>query len=166
MLNKWTDVSVRFPASSNIDLDSAFYPGESIFMSPCTLQNQTPLAVRLPEPASRKVLKRSRTARDLDGGDPENAQRKKRRLRLNLVTSRLSRPYATPATHISGGKGWRMGLLARQMAAGGKLLQKAAILNAIAIRRKTESTIHKSGSCIVNKSISYRLPLARLQNRH
>ncbi|KAF2138900.1 uncharacterized protein K452DRAFT_311349 [Aplosporella prunicola CBS 121167] len=31
---------------------------------------------------------------------------KKRRLHHTLITSRLSRPYAQPATHISGGGGW------------------------------------------------------------
>lgn len=63
-------------------------------------------------------------------------QRKKRRLRLDLVTSRLSRPYATPATHIIGTKAWRVGAWARQRFAGGKLLRKAAILNWLSMKSK------------------------------
>ena len=61
--------------------------------------------------------------------------RKKRRLRHDLVTSRLSRPYATPATHIARGA-WRLGVWARQRLSGGSLLRKGAILNSIAKRKK------------------------------
>lgn len=57
---------------------------------------------------SRKLLKRPRSAEGIDGDD-EVLQRKKRRLRLELVTSRLSRPYADPATHIGGTSAWRAG---------------------------------------------------------
>lgn len=58
------------------------------------------------------------------------------------MTSRLSRPYATPATHIARGA-WRLGVWARQRVSGGLLLRKGAILNSIAKRRKkaaSEST--------------------------
>ncbi len=68
--------------------------------------------------------------------------RKKRRLRHELVTSRLSRPYATPATHIARGA-WRLGVWARQRLSGGLLLRKGAILNSIAKKKKraiSEST--------------------------
>ena len=61
--------------------------------------------------------------------------RKKRRLRHELVTSRLSRPYATPATHIARGA-WRLGVWARQKLSGGLFLRKGAILNSIAKKRK------------------------------
>ena len=65
----------------------------------------------------------------------ESVSRKKRRLRHELVTSRLSRPYATPATHIARGA-WRLGVWARQRSSGGLLLRKGAILNSIAKKRK------------------------------
>ncbi len=84
--------------------------------------------------APRKCLKRSRLHED-----GEQLQRKKRRLRLDLVTSRLSKPYATPTTHIVGRTHSRVGVWARQRLSGGKLLRKAAILNCIAMKRKREN---------------------------
>ena len=81
--------------------------------------------------APQKCLKRSRLQED-----GEQLQRKKRRLRLNLVTSWLSKPYATPTTHIVGRTHSRVGVWARQRLSGGKLLRKAAILNSIAMKRK------------------------------
>jgi len=83
----------------------------------------------------RNLLKRPRSLEDI-AGEEGHTQRKKRRLRLELVTSRLSRPYATPATHIIGTKAWRVGAWARQRFAGGKLLRKAAILNWISFKSK------------------------------
>lgn len=88
------------------------------------------------ESTPRKLLKRARPQEDIDGEEWADVQRKKRRLRHDLVTSRLSRPYATPATHIIGTKAWRVGAWARQRFAGGKLLRKAAILNWITMKRK------------------------------
>lgn len=83
-----------------------------------------------------KTLKRARPQQDIDGEERACVQRKKRRLSLDLVTSRLSRPYATPTTHIRGTKAWRAGAWARQRFAGGRLLRKAAILNFVAMKRK------------------------------
>ena len=54
------------------------------------------------------------------------------------MTSRLSRPYATPATHIARGA-WRLGVWARQRLSGGLLLRKGAILNSIAKKKKAVS---------------------------
>ena len=85
---------------------------------------------------SRRLLKRPRPDENIEGEGEEVVQRKKRRLRINLVTSRLSRPYADPATHIVGTKAWRDGAWARQRFIGGKLLRKAAVLNCIAMKRK------------------------------
>ena len=88
----------------------------------------------------RKVLKRSRSLEEKDRSR-ESVSRKKRRLGHELVTSRLSRPYATPATHIARGA-WRLGVWARQKLSGGLLFRKGAILNSIAKRKKAvaEST--------------------------
>lgn len=82
----------------------------------------------------RKSLKRSRPQEEIDKSG-ESVSRKKRKLRHELVTSRLSRPYATPATHIARGA-WRLGVWARQRLSGGLLLRKAAVLNSFAKKRK------------------------------
>ena len=86
------------------------------------------------ELATQKDLKRSRSQEEVDRFG-ESVSRKKRRLRHELVTSRLSRPYATPATHIAQGA-WRLGVWARQRSSGDSLLRKGAILNSIAKRKR------------------------------
>ena len=91
-------------------------------------------SLQSPELATQKVLKRSRPQEEIDRFG-ESVSRKKRRLRHELVTSRLSRPYATPATHIAQGA-WRLGVWARQRSSGDSLLRKGAILNSIAKRKK------------------------------
>ncbi|KAI1487087.1 hypothetical protein F5X96DRAFT_672984 [Biscogniauxia mediterranea] len=53
---------------------------------------------RRPSPSSPS--KRARPAHDVDGPQTHTLAIKKRRLRLGLVTSRLSRPFSAPATHI------------------------------------------------------------------
>ncbi|MCJ1462690.1 hypothetical protein MMC07_001293 [Pseudocyphellaria aurata] len=88
-----------------------------------------PLAKPLP------LLKRARPRADVDGEGSENLQKKKRRLRLNLITSRLSKPYATPATHIISRSALRIGIWARQKVLGRNLLRKVACLNSIRIKR-------------------------------
>ena len=87
------------------------------------------------ESATTQLLKRSRPRTDVDGEGSENMQRKKRRLRLHLITSRLSRPYATPPTHINSRRAVRVGVWARQRVLGRDLLRKAAILNSIRIKK-------------------------------
>ena len=83
---------------------------------------------------TRKLLKRSRPQEEIDRFG-ESVSRKKRRLRRELVTSRLSRPYATPATHIARGA-WRLGVWARQRLSGGLILRKGAILNSFAMKKR------------------------------
>ncbi|KAK3334332.1 hypothetical protein B0H65DRAFT_512883 [Neurospora tetraspora] len=56
------------------------------------------LVASLPTP--RPSLKRSRPSTDVDGHNTAPLPCKKRRLRLHFVTSRLSRPFSLPATHI------------------------------------------------------------------
>ena len=82
-----------------------------------------------------ELLKRARPWTDVDGEGSANMQRKKRRLRLQLITSRLSKPYATPPTHINSRKAVRVGIWARQRVLGQDLLRKAAILNSIRIKK-------------------------------
>ena len=87
-------------------------------------------------PRAQQSLKRQRSLDsqdcEVDGLNP----RKKRRLRLGLVTSRLSEPYATPPTFIPVRRGVRTGVWARQRITGRNLLRKAAIFNIIAMKRK------------------------------
>ena len=67
----------------------------------------------------------------------EHPPRKKRRLRLDLVTSMLSSPYSLPPTHIPARRACRTGPWARQRIAGRDLMRKAAIFNKIAMKRRT-----------------------------
>ncbi|KAI1306647.1 hypothetical protein F5Y03DRAFT_136617 [Xylaria venustula] len=97
-----------------------------------------------PEPAVQRQPKRIRTPDDVDGPGTAALSCKKRRLLLHLVTSRLSRPFSLPATHILiRESGNNMPVLHRiqQLAAlgarprqkGALLVRKAAILNRVRI---------------------------------
>jgi hypothetical protein len=56
-------------------------------------------------PPPRQNLKRRRPVTDVDGFDTASLACKKRRLRRDLVTSRLSHPFSFPATHILNREG-------------------------------------------------------------
>ena len=138
MLLEWPRIDSSRPLSSKaassqqpFGISTAYPPSSSstspIFRAPSSTQTAATIG-------PQKCLKRSRLQED-----GEQLQRKKRRLRLNLVTSRLSKPYATPTTHIVGRTHSRVGVWARQRLSGGKLLRKAAILNSIAMKRKREA---------------------------
>ncbi|KAI0427360.1 hypothetical protein F5Y09DRAFT_34616 [Xylaria sp. FL1042] len=100
-----------------------------------------------PEPVTlQRQAKRIRTSDDVDGPGTASLSCKKRRLLLHLVTSRLSRPFSLPATHILiRESGDNMPVLHRiqQLAAlgarraaghqGALLVRKAAILNRVRI---------------------------------
>jgi len=91
------------------------------------------------EPLSRSAspthqhrsLKRTRPLHDVDGDVLLKDGRKKRRLRLILITSRLSRPFSSPSTHIIDRGPSKIAVWAKQKALGRILLRKAAILNRI-----------------------------------
>ncbi|KAG8530434.1 uncharacterized protein KY384_004936 [Bacidia gigantensis] len=70
-----------------------------------------------------------------DGGD--SFPRKKRRLRLELITSHLSDLFATPPTFVPARRTCRTGLWARARIGGRDLLRRAAIFNSIATKRRT-----------------------------
>ncbi|KAL2272025.1 hypothetical protein VTJ83DRAFT_1396 [Remersonia thermophila] len=53
-----------------------------------------------PAPPSQPCLKRRRPDTDVDGPNTSELACKKRRLRRELVTSRLSQPFSLPATHV------------------------------------------------------------------
>ena len=86
---------------------------------------------------SRKTCKRPRPV-DVNGPEEDELPpRKKRRLRLDLITSRLSKPYAFPPTFIPTRRALRAGVWTRQRHIRRDLLRRAAIFNSIAMRRKS-----------------------------
>lgn len=69
-----------------------------------------PLDIRPePLPSCRYGVKRRRYASDVDGFNTAVQSSKKRRLRSDLITSRLSQPYSQPATHILNREGQSAG---------------------------------------------------------
>ncbi|MCJ1266435.1 hypothetical protein MMC22_006320 [Lobaria immixta] len=126
MLLDWK--SLR-PSAAKVDIIKT--SNESHLANPATSHSK-PLA---PSPKPLPLLKRARPRADVDGEDSEYIQKKKRRLRLNLITSRLSKPYATPATHIISRNALRIGIWARQKVLGRNLLRKVACLNSMKVKR-------------------------------
>ncbi|KAF2745006.1 hypothetical protein M011DRAFT_382657, partial [Sporormia fimetaria CBS 119925] len=74
--------------------------------------------------------KRQRPLTDIDGENSQ-LQKKKRRLRLFLITSRLSPQFSHPATNIVDRGSSKIAVWAKQKALGRNLLRKAAILNRV-----------------------------------
>ncbi|KAK1507860.1 uncharacterized protein CCOS01_16166 [Colletotrichum costaricense] len=107
------------------------------------------------QPSSFNRVKRARAESDVDGPYTAGLSCKKRRLRLHLITSRLSQPYSLPATHIInreagplGDKRFvklaavatspevgRQGLLRES-----SIMLRAAVLNRIRLRVRNEAT--------------------------
>ncbi len=86
----------------------------------------------LPVPSNRP-FKRRRALSDVDGDGNEG--RKKRRLRLQLITSRLSRPFSQPASNIVSHGISKIAIWgARNKNTSKTVLRKAAIMNRV---RKT-----------------------------
>ncbi|KAK3077288.1 hypothetical protein LTS18_010722 [Coniosporium uncinatum] len=84
-------------------------------------------------PTTPPSRKRIRPLIDIDGF-PSEHRRKKQRLRLTLITSRLSRPYSKPATHIVDRGSSQIAVWAKQrglLQGQARPLRKAAILNRI-----------------------------------
>jgi hypothetical protein len=80
--------------------------------------------------ASSRPFKRRRALSDVDGGGSEG--RKKRRLRLHLITSRLSRPFSQPASNIVNRGISKVAIWgAKNKALGKSILRKAAIMNRV-----------------------------------
>jgi hypothetical protein len=74
--------------------------------------------------------KRCRAVTDVDG-ERSCGHKKKRRLRLFLITSRLSPEFSHPASNIVDRGSSKIAVWAKQKALGRHLLRKAAILNHI-----------------------------------
>ncbi|KAJ2905918.1 uncharacterized protein MKZ38_003706 [Zalerion maritima] len=66
---------------------------------PSPAPTASPITVSF-RPSQKLSQKRRRPLTDVDGIDTAELSVKKRRLRLHLITSRLSRPFSLPATHI------------------------------------------------------------------
>ncbi|KAI0594864.1 hypothetical protein F4775DRAFT_414729 [Biscogniauxia sp. FL1348] len=137
------------------------------FLSPTSPPPPPPLPPPTPlfpfPPSRRPTPKRARPAHDVDGPETHTLAIKKRRLRLALVTSRLSRPFSAPATHIClrergthANARFRLLLLyvARRSGAaagggGGGYVRKAAILNrAMGVRRAAEASMGSAGGVV------------------
>ncbi|KAF9878072.1 hypothetical protein CkaCkLH20_04648 [Colletotrichum karsti] len=101
-----------------------------------------------------KLEKRRRADSDVDGPHTSALSSKKRRLRLHLITSRLSQPYSLPATHIisrdgaaSGDKRFvKLAAVATSPDPGkqglnreGSLMLRAAVLNRVRLRVRSEA---------------------------
>ncbi|KAL4723855.1 hypothetical protein ACLX1H_009500 [Fusarium chlamydosporum] len=69
-----------------------------------------PLSIRIrPVSTVPQGVKRRRYVSDVDGFNTGDLSVKKRRLRADLITSRLSQPYSQPATHILNREGQEAG---------------------------------------------------------
>ncbi|KAF3032824.1 hypothetical protein E8E12_004238 [Didymella heteroderae] len=84
----------------------------------------------LPRSGLPESRKRGRAAADVDG-ERSCPHKKKRRLRLFLITSRLSPQFSHPATNIVDRGSSKIAVWAKQRSLGRNLLRKAAILNRI-----------------------------------
>jgi hypothetical protein len=89
----------------------------------------TPISVPVP---TNRPFKRRRALSDVDGDGNEG--RKKRRLRLHLITSRLSRPFSQPASNIVNRGVSKIAIWGKNKALGRNLLRKAAIMNRVRLR--------------------------------
>jgi len=81
---------------------------------------------------AKPSFKRRRALSDVDGDGNEG--RKKRRLRLHLITSRLSRPFSQPASNIVNRGILKIAIWGKQKPLGRHLLRKAAIMNAVRLQ--------------------------------
>ncbi|KAL9129518.1 MAG: hypothetical protein Q9217_002042 [Psora testacea] len=92
-----------------------------------------------PPLATFRSHKRARQPEDNDQGGDNPRPRKKRRLRHDLITSKLSKPYAVPPTFIPTRPPLRVGVWARQRLMRRDLLRKAAVFNSMAMRGRSRA---------------------------
>ncbi|KAI9790734.1 MAG: hypothetical protein M1816_004875 [Peltula sp. TS41687] len=131
-----------------------------------------PLSCRLsfPSPSSppeKPRLKRHRPLTDVDGEESSGKSRKKkRRLRLYLITSRLSLPFAAPSTHIVDRGSSKIAIWAKQKALGRNELRKAAIMNhvrkrAVAAQEAKRKQMELARKAFIQQLSSPRIPYYR-----
>lgn len=113
------------PPAAAASLPFAAHPHPRFCFSPPLQTTMTP--------ASSFPRKRARPLADIEGVDEDlRVCSKKRRLRLTLVTSRLSDPYSVPSTNIMDrGNCSRVAIWAKTRMVARNVLRKAAILNKI-----------------------------------
>ncbi|KAF2011291.1 hypothetical protein BU24DRAFT_426372 [Aaosphaeria arxii CBS 175.79] len=114
-------------------------------------------------PSPPRPRKRCRSVADVDG-EHSCLHKKKRRLRLFLITSRLSPEFSSPATNIVDRGSSKIAVWARQKALGRNLLRKAAILNRVKRRDQYARETHEGlgVSLAAQEHESKQLELARL----
>ncbi|KAI0382785.1 hypothetical protein F5Y04DRAFT_43689 [Hypomontagnella monticulosa] len=133
-----------------------------------------------PSTLTLRPAKRGRALHDVDGPGTGALSCKKRRLRLHLVTSRLSQPYSWPATHILNREsGDDTPVLSRflKFAAVGALkkaghqsalVRKAAILNRVRIGVRQAAVLRGhtviAGMAARGNSLSHGLQLVTTTN--
>ncbi|KAF2646206.1 hypothetical protein P280DRAFT_371821, partial [Massarina eburnea CBS 473.64] len=103
-----------------------------------------------PSSTSPRPKKRRRSVADIDG-EHSCIHKKKRRLRLILITSRLSPQFSHPATNIVDRGSSKIAVWAKQRAAGRNLLCKAAILNRIRQAMKATGSDGGFGKMLVEQ---------------
>jgi hypothetical protein len=123
-----------------------------------------------PSRTSNRPFKRRRPLWDVDGGPCEG--KKKRRLRLNLITSRLSQPFSIPATNIINRGNSKIAIWAKGRRLDKSLLRKAAIMNRVRsrldaakafARRRSEEEVKRQAlglqQVMIQKPRIYNAPL-------
>jgi hypothetical protein len=122
-----------------------------------------------PSRTLNRPFKRRRPLWDVDGGPCEG--KKKRRLRLNLITSRLSQPFSLPATNIIDRGNSKIAIWAKGRRLDKSLLRKAAIMNRVrsrldaakAFARKRSEEVKRNAlglqQVMVQKPRTYNAPL-------
>jgi hypothetical protein len=90
--------------------------------------------------ATNRPVKRRRALSDVDGDGNEG--RKKRRLRLYLITSRLSRPFSQPASNIVNRGVPKVAIWGRARALNKNVLRRAAIMNRLRLRLSTTKGLY------------------------
>lgn len=99
-----------------------------------------------PAAVLQECKKRRRQSCDISVDEPILPSAKKRRLRLVLITSRLSRPFSTPASHIADRGRSRVAVLCRTRDnpnLRGQSLRRAAIIN----QHRRKSIDSEDGAC-------------------
>ncbi|SPO03106.1 uncharacterized protein DNG_05788 [Cephalotrichum gorgonifer] len=113
-------------------------------------RKSSPLTFKFePTPTPPKTsVKRPRSAADVDGPNTAALSSKKRRLRLELITSRLSQPFSLPATHIlnrealaAGDKRFLKMATHAEMVRRGDLNSSSSSIRRFAILNKTRATL-------------------------
>lgn len=101
-------------------------------------------------PVQARPPKRRRALHDVDGPGTSDLSCKKRRIRLQLITSRLSQPYSLPATHILNRESSEdtpvlsqflkrlatVGMSAQKAGHQTELVRKAAVMNRVRLHMR------------------------------